>query len=92
MARSPECARFDGLGLAELVRKGEVSPLDLVDEAIARIEAHDGRINAVVTRTFEQARAAARGPRRGHAFVPGGFAIGKRISVSVSSGGVVGSE
>lgn len=63
MARFPEYARFDGLGLAELVRKGEVSPLDLVDEAIARIEAHDGQMNAVVTRTFEQARAAARGPR-----------------------------
>jgi amidase len=29
---------FDGLGLAELVRKKEVSPSDLWEEAIRRIE------------------------------------------------------
>ena len=54
--------RHDGLGLAELVRTGQVSPLELVDEAIARIEALNPLLNAVVRPMFEQARAAAAGP------------------------------
>jgi amidase len=52
----------DGLGLAALVRTGDVTPLELVDAAIARIERHDGEINAVVFRAFDEARAAAKGP------------------------------
>src|SRR3954470_17872729 len=34
--------------LAELVRRGEVKPIELVDAAIARIEALDPRLNAVI--------------------------------------------
>lgn len=55
-----EYARYDGLGLAELVARGEVTPIELVDEAIARIETHNPRLNAVVYTIFDQARAAAR--------------------------------
>ena len=55
-------AEFDGVGLAELVRKGEVSPAELVEAAIARIERRDGEVNAVVHRAFDEARAAARAP------------------------------
>lgn len=32
-----EYAAYDGLGLAELVRRGAVTPAELVDAAIARI-------------------------------------------------------
>jgi amidase len=52
----------DATGLAELVRARQASPLELVDAAIARIEAHNGALNAVVTPLFERAREAARGP------------------------------
>src|SRR5262249_564466 len=38
----------------------EVSSRELVDPAIARIEALDGKINAVVVRDFDRARAAAK--------------------------------
>lgn len=54
-----EYASYDGLGLAELVRKGEVSARELVDEAIARIERHDPKLNAVVYRMDEQAHQIA---------------------------------
>ncbi|MGC2200558.1 MAG: hypothetical protein WA633_10505 [Stellaceae bacterium] len=37
-----------------------VSAVELVDFAIARIEALDAKINAVVVRDFERARAAAK--------------------------------
>ena len=52
----------DATGLAELVRRGDVHPRELVDAAIAAIEAQDGAINAVVQRRFEQARDEAGGP------------------------------
>jgi amidase len=53
---------YDGLGLAELVRRREVTPLELVDAAIDRIERHNPAINAVVHKAYDEARAAARGP------------------------------
>jgi amidase len=53
---------LDGLALAELVRTKQLTPLELVDEAIKRCEAVNGRLNAVITDMFEHARTAARRP------------------------------
>jgi len=36
-----EYDRYDATGLAHLVRRGEVTPLELVDACIARIERHN---------------------------------------------------
>jgi amidase len=52
---------YDALGLAELVRKGEVTARELVDAAIDRIERYNGRINAVIHPLFERARERAEG-------------------------------
>ena len=54
----------DATALAALIRAGEVKPLELVDAAIARIEALDPQLNSVIHRRFERARteAAALGP------------------------------
>jgi Asp-tRNA(Asn)/Glu-tRNA(Gln) amidotransferase A subunit family amidase len=70
-----EYAGHDALALAELVRRGEVTPSELIDAAIARIERLDGRLNAVPIRAFEAARLAANGPLpdgpfRGVPFLP----------------------
>lgn len=54
-----DLADLDALGCAELVRAGKVTPLELVDAAITRIEKLDTEINAVPIRTFEKARAHA---------------------------------
>ena len=54
-------ADYDGLGLAGLVRKGEVTPLELLDAAIDRIERHNGKLNAVVHKAYDEARATAKG-------------------------------
>ncbi len=69
-----EYDHYDGLGLAHLVRKGEVSPLELLDEAIARIERHNPTLNAVIYKAYDQARAAAKsklpdGPFKGVPFL-----------------------
>lgn len=53
----------DALGLADLVRKGEVKAAELVDSAIDAIERTHGDLNAVNTRMFEIARAEARKDR-----------------------------
>lgn len=56
-----EFAAFDGLGLADLVRRGEVTALDLVNCAVARAEAVNPRLNAIVAPLYEEARRAAVG-------------------------------
>ena len=66
-----DLSKLDATAQAELVRKKEVTPLELVDNAIAVIERVNPQINAVITPLFEKARAQARdaslpdGPFRG---------------------------
>ena len=57
-----ELAWLDATALAHLIRAGELSPLEAVDSAIARIEALNPRLNAVITPLFEQARQQAVSP------------------------------
>ena len=59
---SADYAAHDGLGLASLIRAGEVSPLEVVNAAIERIEALNPALNAVVHRAFDAARRAASAP------------------------------
>jgi len=59
---SSDFGDLDATAMAALVRSGEVSALELVDDAIRRCEAVNGRLNAVVTDMFETARARAREP------------------------------
>jgi len=59
--RSDELARLDATAQAALVRSGQVTPLELVDAAIARIEALNPELNAFVTTFYERAREQARG-------------------------------
>jgi len=52
---------LDATAQADLVRRGEVTPSELVDAAIARIEARNPVLNAVITPLFDKARATAAG-------------------------------
>jgi amidase len=66
-------AEYDGVGLAELVRQRQVTPAELVEAAIARVERRNPAINAVVHPAFDEARAKAdalpEGPFRGVPFL-----------------------
>lgn len=69
-----EYGNFDALGLAELVRSGQVSPLELLDEALTRTATVNPRINAVIhlmeTRARESIAAGLPdGPFRGVPFL-----------------------
>jgi amidase len=59
---SDEFAKADACTQAEWVRKKEVSPRELVDAAIERIEAGNPELNAVIHPVFEKARERANDP------------------------------
>jgi amidase len=57
-----DLAWLDAVGQADLVRRGDATPAELVDAAIERIERVNPVINAVVTPLFDGARKAAGDP------------------------------
>jgi len=69
-----EYGRYDALGLAELVHTGQVSPAELLDEALARTALVNPKINAVIHLMEGRAREALAaglpdGPFRGVPFL-----------------------
>jgi amidase len=63
-----EYAQYDGLALADLVRRKQVSPLEVIDAAIARAEKHNGKLNAIVYKAYDEARDNAKRGLAGGAF------------------------
>lgn len=57
-----EYSNYDAMGLAELVRRKELSAAELVEEAISRVERWNPQLNAVVLPLYERARNMSRGP------------------------------
>ena len=51
-----EYENYDALGLAELVRWRKVTPVELLDAAIARVDARNGVVNAVTMPLYDYAR------------------------------------
>jgi amidase len=56
-----DAAWLDATGQADLVRRGEASPKELVEAAIARIEKLNPELDAVIRTRFDAARAEAGG-------------------------------
>src|SRR2546421_8132606 len=74
MAGFAEYERYDGLGLAELVKTGHVTPEELLEAAMARVEARNSVVNAVTMPLHDYARGALAaglpdGPFRGVPFL-----------------------
>jgi amidase len=57
-----ELAWFDATAQADLVRAGDVTPVELLEAALTRIEARNPALNAVIIDLSEKARAAAADP------------------------------
>ena len=53
-----EYEAYDALGLAELVRLKKVTPAELLEAAIARVEARNTAVNAVTMPLYDLARKA----------------------------------
>ena len=58
MTTAIDLAKYDGLGLAELVRRKEISAKELLDAILARADAINPALNAIITRLDDHARAA----------------------------------
>lgn len=65
MLSESEYRQYDATSLAGLVRRGEVTALELVETAIARIDQLNPSLNAVIHRMDASAREAARSPGSG---------------------------
>lgn len=70
MSAFADYEHYDALGLADLVRRGKVTPAVLLEAAIERVEARNPAVNAVVTKLYDYGRAAIAaglpdGPLRG---------------------------
>jgi amidase/6-aminohexanoate-cyclic-dimer hydrolase len=69
-----EYERHDALGLAQLVREGQVQATELLEAAISQVERMNPRVNAVVNKLFDHGRQAIAaglpdGPLRGVPFM-----------------------
>ena len=60
MSRSDDLIRMTARQVVALLDRREVSPLELIDAALARIDAVDGAVNALPIRCPERAREQAR--------------------------------
>jgi amidase len=66
MMKVSEYAKYDGIGLAELVKARQVSPRELAETALEAIDALNDKLNAVVAKTPEETERALReGPGKG---------------------------
>jgi amidase len=75
-------AGLDATAQAELVRSGQASPTELVEAAIARIEALNPALNAVTCKLYDKARAQAARPLGEGPFAGVPFLIKDLISVA----------
>ena len=62
MAAFTEYADHDGLGLAGLIADGEVTPEEVLEAALARADAVNPTINAIVHRMDAEARGRVAAP------------------------------
>ena len=65
----------------ELLKAGEISPLELVEVAKARIEQTDDEVNAIPIRCFDRARAHAEEIMKGDVPADGKFLYGLPIAI-----------
>ena len=56
-----EYEKYDGLGLADLIKRGEVPPSEVLEAAIRLAEKINPRINAVIYKMYDHARRIAAG-------------------------------
>jgi amidase len=75
-------ALLDATAQADLVRRGQATAGELVEAAIARIEAVNGPINAVTHKLYDQARALATRPTGDGAFAGVPFLIKDLLPVA----------
>ena len=54
-----ELVAYDAMGLGELIREGEITPAELLETTIQRIEKVNPKLNAIIHKLYDQARTVA---------------------------------
>jgi amidase len=67
-APASNLSSYDAMGLAELIQTKQITPLDLIDDTIRKIEAVNPKLNAVICKTYDRARERASQPVSGAPF------------------------
>jgi amidase len=80
MAGFVEYDQYDAVGLAKLVREKKISPTELCEEAINRIEKFNPMLNAVINPMFDIGREAAKKPLSDGSFTGVPFLLKDLIS------------
>lgn len=68
VAPRSELSSYDATGLAELVRSKQVTPEEVLEDTIRKIEAINPKLNAVIHKTYDRARQLAAKPAGNGAF------------------------
>lgn len=64
MTSFSEYDQFDGTGLAELMKEGKISSIEVCEEAIRRAENLNPKLNAIITKTYDLAKEMAKISRK----------------------------
>ncbi|MCG6878420.1 MAG: amidase [Deltaproteobacteria bacterium] len=64
MTSFPDYDQYDGIGLAKLVKNGNISSLEICEEAIRRAENLNPKLNAIITTMYDFAREDAKRPNK----------------------------
>ena len=64
MTSFPDYDRYDGIGLAKLIKDGDISSIELCEEAISRAEKLNPKLNAIITTMYDFAREEAKHPMK----------------------------
>jgi len=54
-----ELVGYDAIGLSELIRSGEITPVELLETTIQRIEKLNPKLNAIIYKMYDEARTLA---------------------------------
>ena len=57
-----DVSSYDAMGLAELIRTKQITPRELIEDTIRKIEAVNPKLNAVIYKTYDRARQRASEP------------------------------
>src|SRR5215469_10669797 len=61
-APAADLSSYDAMGLAELLRTKQITPREVIEDTVRKIEAINPKLNAVIHKTYESAREQASQP------------------------------
>jgi amidase len=90
--KTDEYLTYDGLGLAELVKNGEVTALELLETAVEHVENVNGLLNAVVYKQYDLARERIKNEKLAGPFAGVPFLLKDLAAFEVGVPSTFGSE